>query len=217
MAGTVTFLAPSGSPASGLVISSLVPGAVSGANRIGFFNTGGPQGVPFAILLNTYQKRTFVTNANGENLGLAPYGVVASGRLINHRFVNSASVTVQEQDTVALTDVPEVSGMLLIRFEPDTGTVAAQNTLVRVVNLNSSSGVVDITGLVTGINFQGYEVSKDAAWTAIGGSLASDNRLFLLDRDVEDSVHDFHIGISASPETIGLRTDWGITFQVEFL
>jgi len=221
---TLTFYAPSGSPASSnftslVPIESLdPPGNTSGANHVGFFGAGGPEGIPFAVIVDRYQDLTFITNTSGTNLGQAPYGVPASGQLINHKYIASSTVNVSGLGTVSLTNVTPESGTILARFVASgTTEVRTQNAILYTVALNAASGVDDVSSVVTSLKVQGYEPGADATWTQTAGAGAIDNRLLLQDHDTTDLVHDFFVGLSASPEAAGARSDFGFFMVIEFL
>jgi hypothetical protein len=215
---TLTFFAPSGAPASGTIVQQLVPpGNTSGANYIGFFGAGGPQDIPFAVAVNSYQDRTYITNTSGFNLGVAPFGLLESGKLINHKFLTTTTVNVGNQDNVDVLDVPQESGMLLMRFESSGPAVRTQNGLFRTVALNASSGVTDITAIVTGIDVRCYEPEEDSAWVNTAGAVAISNILNIADDNFDALIHDFFVAVSVSPEAVGERNDWGFVFQLEFL
>lgn len=221
---TLTFFAPSGTPCS-LEHSSIFPieqldppGNTSGANHVGFFGAGGPQGVPFAIIVNKYQDSTYITNTSGFNMGVLPFGVPASGKLFNTKFEAAGLANVSGVAGVSLSDIPQESGTLLVRFIPSgAAEVRTQNTLCRTVALNASSGVDDITSVVVGLTVQGFEPGADSTWTQTGGDGALDNRLFILDHNVPDIVHDYFVSLSASPEAVGERNNFGFFFIIEFL
>ena len=221
---TLTFYAPSGSPASNTAHGLLVveqldpPGNTSGANHVGFFGAGGPEGTPFAVIVDRYQDKTFATNMSGTNLGKGPFGLPGSGELINHKYVSSSTVNVSGLGETALINVTPESGTLMARFIP-SGAVAVrtQNAIVYTVVLNSASGVDNVGTVVTSLKVQGYEPGADASWTQTAGAGAIDNRLLLQDRDVSDTVHDFFISLSASPEAVGERNDFGFFMVIEFL
>ncbi len=223
---SVVFYAPSGAPAT-ISHSSLFPieqldppGNTSGANHVGFFGTGGPQGVPFAVIVDRYQDETYITNPSGFNMGVAPFGLPESGRLINHKFVDASNVQVSGQPSQAVTVVPQESGTILIRFIPSgvpTPSVRTQNGLLRTVVLNASSGIDNVTSVVVGLKVQGYEPEQDSGWTQTAGMAAIDNRLFISDRNTSDQVHDFFVALSASPEGVGERNDFGFFLVLEFL
>ena len=215
---TLTFLAPSGAPASGTIIEQLtIPGNTSGANHLGFFGTGGPQGTPFAIIVDRYQDRTFITNMSGTNLGVAPWGLRASGELINNKYVSLNTVNLGE-GAVALSTVPFASGTLLIRFVPSGSiSVRTQNAALRAVVLNSSSGIDNILSVVTGLKVQGFEPVNDAVWTQMAGVGAIDNQLQFTDRNIALPQHDFFASLSASPEAVGQRNNFGFFMIIEFL
>ncbi len=216
---TLTFFAPSGAPARGTVIEQLVPpGNTSGANHVGFFGAGGPQGVPFAVIVNKFQDSTFITNTSGFNMGVAPFGLRASGELNNFKFETTSLANVSGVASILLSDIPAESGTLLIRFEPSGSVpVRTQNTLMRTVLLNSASGVDNVSDIVIGLVIQGFEPGTDNTWTKTAGNSALDNRLFLLDHNDTDLVHDFFVSLSASPEAVGERNNFGFFFIIEFL
>ncbi len=216
---TLTVLAPSGAPASGTIIEQLdPPGNTSGANHAGFFGGGGPEGVPFAVIVAKYQDTTFITNTSGNNLGNSPFGLLGSGRLNNSKFLDSSTVNVNGQGSVALTGVPQESGTILIRFVPSGATaVRTQNMIIRTVPLNVSSGVDTPDGIVTALKVQGFEPGVDGAWTQTAGDGALDNRLFIQDHDTPSLLHDFFASLSASPEAVGERSDFGFFIIIEFL
>jgi hypothetical protein len=216
---TLTVLAPSGAPASGTIVQQLdPPGNTSGASYVGFFGAGGPEGIPFAVIVAKYQDKTFITNPSGTNLGKSPFGLLGSGQLDNHKFTDTSLVNVNGQGSVALSDVPQSSGTILLRFVPSGATpVRTQNALIRTVPLNVSSGVDTVDGIVTSLKVQGYEPGADNTWTQTAGVGALDNRLFLLDHDVASLQHDFFASLSASPEAVGERNDFGFFVIIEFL
>ena len=216
---TLTFIAPSGAPASGTIIEQLdPPGNTSGANHVGFFGAGGPRGVPFAVIVDKYQDSTYITNTSGENMGIAPFGVKASGELNNTKFQDASLANVNGVAGVELSGIPQESGTLLVRFVPSGSTaVRTQNVLLRTVILNATSGVDDLTGVVVGLKVQGFEPAADNGWTQTAGDGALDNRIFFTDHNVPDLIHDFYVSLSASPEAVGERNDFGMFFIIEFL
>ncbi len=214
---TLTVFAPSGAPASGTVIEQLdPPGNTSGANHLGFFGAGGPKGVPFAIIVGTYQDKTFITNAAGDNLG--DVGVLESGQLINHKFITTTTTNPDGFGEQSLLDVPQESGTILIRFVPSGSTpVRTQNALIRTVVLNASSGIDAVDGVVVGLKVQGFEPNVDSSWTQTAGDGALDNRLFIQDHNDNDLVHDYFACYAALPEAVGERNDFGFFVIIEFL
>jgi hypothetical protein len=216
---TLTFIAPSGAPASGTIIEQLtIPGNTSGANFLGFFGTGGPQGTPFAVIIDRYQDKTFITNMSGTNLGVAPWGLRASGQLINHKYLTSNTTNINGGGSVALSTVPIASGTLLIRFVPSGAvSVVTQNAALRAVILNSTSGVDNVTSVVTGLKIQGFEPISDSAWTQMAGAGAIDNQLQFNDHNTSNTRHDFFACLSASPEAVGQRNNFGFFMIIEFL
>lgn len=219
MTGVISFIAPSGSPASGTVMLTLTPpGNTSGHLFVGYFGIGGPQTVPFAVVIDRYQDKTFITNSSGMNLGSSPFGIRGSGQLLNNKFLTSTTVNANNQDSVLVSAVPQQSGTLLIRLVEDTMTnVRTQNAILRVVALNASSGVDNIESVYTGVKVQGFVPEEDSAWTQMAGVGALDNRLFFNDHNIADVTHDWFVALSASPETVGEKKNFAKLFVVEFL
>ena len=215
---TITFLAPSGAPASGTVIQQLTtPGNTSGANHIGFFGTGGPQGNPFAVIIDRYQDKTFITNASGTNLGVNPWGLRASGQLNNSKYVSSTVANINGFGNVSLTAVPQESGTILIRFVPSGSlSVRTQFTYLRAVALNASSGINNTESIVTGIKIYGFVPQEDGAWVQMAGTGATAN-LLAFDDHASATIHDFFACLSASPEQVGQRNNFGFYMIVEYL
>lgn len=218
---TLTFFAPSGSECSQnysslFPIEQLAPGNTSGANTVGFFGAGGPQGVPFAVIVDRYQDATFITGVSGFNMGVAPFGLPASGKLNNTKFEDSSTANVSGDPGISLTLIPKESGTILMRFVATT-PVRTQNTLLRAVVLNATSGIDNVTDVVVGLKVQAFEPGADSAWTQTAGTGAVDNRLFLLDHNVASLQHDFFASLSASPEAVGERNDFGFFMIIEFL
>lgn len=221
---TLTFFAPSGSPASSnhsslVVIQQLTPpGNTSGANRVGFFGNGGPEGVPFAVIVDRYQDKTYITNMSGTNLGKVNFGFPGSGQLINNKYISSTTVSVSGLASTSLTNVTAASGTVLIRFNPSgAASVRTQNAILYTVALNASSGVDNITTLVTNLKMQCYEPEADSSWTQTAGAGAISNQMGFNDHNTAGIVHDFFVGLSCSPETTGERNNFGFFMVVEFL
>jgi hypothetical protein len=215
---TLSFLAASGSALPLYPMQTLdTPGNTSGANYLGFFGAGGPQGSPYTIVVGQYQDTTHITNASGTNLGTFD-GLPGDGRLINHKYLTNTTVSVSGMGSELLTSVPQGSGSLLIRFESGT-SAQVQNSILRAVNLNASSGVSSLTGLVTDIDIRAYAVgdSYGDQWIQLGGTGASDNRLIMDDHSFSSTIHDYHVCISVSPESAGQKNAFGFTMSLEFL
>lgn len=215
---TLSFLAPSGVGALALMPMQTLdtPGNTSGANYLGFFGAGGPEGSPYTVVVGQYQDNTYMTNGAGQNLGTQD-GFPGDGKLFNHKYVSLTTVSVSGMGAELLTSVPAASGMLLIRFE-GSSSAATQNATLRAVNLNASSGVSSLTGIVTDVDIQGYSIGDTYGdeWAQMGGSTAIDNRL-IMDDHVSAVLHDYHVCLSVSPESAGQKNAFGFTMSLEFL
>lgn len=222
---TLTFMPPSGAHAhqnnnggdTGF-ISSLTEdaGNLSGANHIGFFGAGGPGGVPFAVVVNNYQDKTYITNASGQHL-TAYYGFPGSGELINNKYINATQVSVSGQATALVSNAPKESGTLLIRFDSSEGQVQTQNVIFRCVDLNAVSGVDDTTAVPSDIKVFAFEPDVSVAWSQLAGTGAAENMFNLSDRADLEHRHDYFISLSVSPEVVGARSNIGFFTLIEFL
>lgn len=210
MGNTVASLYANGMATIGLEIFALEAGADGSPNRLGFFGSAGAPNS--AVIVGQYQDRTHVTDAGGSDLG----------QMINVKYTGASTAEHSGVPfTGGLANIPRESGTLLCRFtEPNGIDVLTQQATFRAVNLNAGSGVPDISDLATGITVQASQLedtngnAADASWTEIssgGGALS------LADQNMTVPVHDFHLLVSASPATAGVKTNFGYYFQLEFL
>jgi len=221
---TLTFMPTSGAQAhqnsngedTGFIETLETPGNLSGANHIGFFGTGGPGGVPFAVVVDNYQDKTFITNVSGQNLG-DYHGFPGAGQLVNTKYIDTSLASVSGQASHPVNLVPKESGTLLIRFDSTEGEVSTQNVLFRCVDLNAASGVDDSTAIPTNLKVWAFEPDVGGVWTQLAGTGAADNKLNLSDRLDPENRHDYFLCISASPEVVGARTNVGFFALFEFL
>jgi hypothetical protein len=189
-------------------IFAMQPGDTTSPLRLGFFGPGGaPNG---SVIINTYQDRTHRTNHFGADLG----------QFINLKFSSSSIAIVSGVTFPNMQDIPASSGTLLCRFtEPSNSQVSTQNATFRAVVLNSSSGVPNIDALVPNINIQAFELKNtvggagNASWTDI---TTASNQLALNNQAATAMVHDFIVGVSASPTSTGTNRDFGFAVRLEF-
>lgn len=210
--GIIEFHASSGAPSHPFQLDRFVAGSGTEWNRIGFFGASGPGSF---VTVNTYQDRTYCVNESG----VAPNSTISatSGRLQNLKFINSASVNPNSSGSVAVNTITIPDATLRIRFtEPSGNAVQTQNAQIKCVQLGATSGVANEDTVVTGINVQVFEVAQDSAWTNIS-NIASSNSKSLTSRATAHIVHDYHLGISASPINTGAKIDWAFLFRLEYL
>ncbi len=197
MATTLSFLNPS-NPAQ-----QILPAASGGLNTIGFF---GPA-FGFSVRVGEYQETTFRTTEDGQTNG---------GQLPNLRYANvsgafvGASIVAQE-----LLTVNNNEATLRVRLQTDS-SVGTQNTNFRSFDKSS------INNAPSGVTVQAAEVIKDGAgpgsgdqfWTSIQGS---GSVLSLDDQLTPATEHNWYIGLSSLPTSIGEKTLFAFYFETEFL
>jgi hypothetical protein len=197
MASTLRFFAGDGSP-------EIAAAASGGLNTVGFF--GG--GFGLSIRVGEYNDNTYRTDENGTTNG---------GQLPNLKFANSSGAFVANEIVgTELLEVNNDEATLLIRLNTDSA-IATQNTKFRAydkLSINSDpSGVV-----VRAAEIRKEETlvrgSGDTSWLAIAGSgsvLSLDSRADL------STQKDFFIGLTATPTSIGEKTNFALYFETEFL
>ncbi len=199
---TVTFYAGEG--------SNLYTTQTSG---LGFY---GPGGFGYAVPLNEYQDYTYITNG---------VGTIQAAQADNVKYHSANSGTV---DSVIynLKDIPNYKATLNIRLEHGSA-ISTQNGRVyiydRYSKVNPASGLtckiaqIDHTGTVnTGLVGVG-----STSWTTAAGTssyLTLSNTPGISGYGGGAQVqHDWYLAISASPTSIGAKTQFGLMFEVEYL
>lgn len=204
MAVTISWSNGDGSP-------TIVPSGVNN-NTVGFFGTSFGN----SVRVGEYQDATHVTN---------PSGTVNSGALSNNKFIDANTVKIGTNPNSALSGITIEDTTIRIHFNNSVDPVQTQNAYFRAYDRSdinnapsgvdvyayeassSSSGVVDVTD-ASGLNLFG-----DTAWTQISGATA----LPLLDHTFSDQDHYYFIGVSASPTSIGTKTQFGFYTELEYL
>lgn len=211
MGGTLASLYAAGHAEPLIEIFQFEASATNSPNRVGFFGVGGAPNSP--VVIGLYQDRTHRCDYVG----------VDKGSLVNVKYTGASSAEVSGV-SISLTGhtlatIPQVSGTLLLRFkEPNLTAVVTQNALIRAINLTATSGAPDIATYATNITVQAAQLADtagnagNASWTAITSA-----DLNLNAQSLSAHIHDFHILLSASPVTVGRKTDWAIYCQLEYL
>lgn len=214
MAAAVTFLAGDGVTENDLVGSGL-----------GFFGAGG---FGFSVEVGAYQDRTFITNGAGSIEGL---------EVDNNKFLNTGAfsgpggvsgVTILTSGLL-LTELQNELASLNIRFTNDT-PVTTQNGIVYIFDRtnknNDPSGLTcQVAEIIHPAPNNADQGSGDAAWiTAAGSGLT----VAIADSPgpsgespegpaTSDDRHDWFFALSASPDSIGSKTLFGLFVELEFL
>ena len=191
--------------------------SVSPSSGLGFFDSGFGISIP----VGSYNSRTFITNSNGT---------VEGPEVDNVKYVSSGSAILGQAGTpVALTQIPNYLASLIIELESDTA-VKTRNAEVRIYDRS------DIDAAPSGVTCYGAEVihpatsqtntgSGDSVWSQLYGSGST---LTMVDSpgtsglspsgtDTTDTIHHWFLALSATPQTIGSKTQFGLYFAVEYL
>ena len=197
MATTLSFLSPA-NPAT-----EIAPAASGGFNTIGFY---GP-GFGLSVRVGEYNETTFRTTSDGQTDG---------GALPNLRYANASGAFVASEITATeLLQVDNSEATLRVRLQTDSA-VATQNTTFRAFDRTS------IDSAPSGVTAYAAEIIKptvsvgsgDAFWTQIQGS---GSVLSLDDQSTPSTEHNWYIGLTSTPDSIGEKTNYGYYFETEFL
>jgi hypothetical protein len=215
MGAAVDFYAGLGGEASGVDLSG---------SGIGFY--GASFGA--SVQVGQYQDTSFITNSNGS---------VQGPQVDNNKYQGNASgVSNNGGGVIHISGLPLESGTVNIRFT-NGSAVNTQNGEVRIfdrtdINAGASGVTSQVAQLVQGGS--GVEPTTGAAqawdsgedgWLALAGSGTVS---VLLNNpgsggtvgsgaSQEDTRHDWYFALSASPDTIGSKTLFGLYVQLEFL
>lgn len=190
---------------------------IDSSSGLGFFDGG----FGVSIVVGGFNSRMFITSPNGT---------VEGPETDNVKYVSSGSAILgQSGSPVALTQIPNDAATLNIRFT-NTTAVKTRNAEVRIYDRddidNSPSGVICYGAEIihTGIT-QTNNGSGDSVWTQLYGSGST---LAMVDSpgtsgaspsgiDTTDTRHDWYLALSASPQSVGSKTDFGLYFSVEYI
>lgn len=200
----------------------------SGGSGIGFFGSSFGQSVP----VGSYQDTTWVTDGNGQ---------VQGAQLANWKYTNARSGLYNQDSTqYPLSGIPNSYATVNVRFTNDTTAVKCQNVRMRIydrANLNRApSGVttqVAELGCPNNIYGNSFLVagpygSGSTSWITANPTGSSTiitlinqspgiSGLQLRSTTATSARHDWYFLISASPTSIGSKTDYGLYFSLEYL
>lgn len=187
---------------------------------LGFYGAGFGQSVD----VGDYQETTFITNGNGT----------AQGAQVNNiRYLDTMSGYLGSATSgVLLTQMPNYLATLNVRFT-HTSAIKAQNVKAYIydrTNINNgASGVTTkVAELIHPDTIQNDNGSGDTTWLTPAGSsvivsLASSPGYSGLyagngsNSTRSDTQHDWYLAISASPDSIGSKTLYGLYVSLEYL
>lgn len=185
---------------------------------LGFY---GDSGFGASVQVGSYQGRTFITNSTGTSQG---------PECDNIKWSHPGSGIIGQTGTgLPLTSIPNYQASLNIRFTHGSA-VKVQNAQVRIYDRasinNPASGVTTKTAQLIHTNTaQDATGSGDATWRTPAGSgtiqslVGSPGTSGLSPNgpDTTDTQHDFYLAISASPDSIGSKVQYGLYASLEYL
>jgi hypothetical protein len=187
---------------------------------LGFYGTGFGQ----SVNVGQYQDTTFITNSNGT----------AQGQQVNNiEYLNSASGIINSASSgVWLKQIPNYLATLNIQFTNATA-VKAQNVQLYIYDRSSinnpASGVLtQVAELIHPDSIQNNNGSGSATWQQPAGSAVvmtlanspGSGGLYAgngSNSTRSDTEHDWYLAISASPNSIGSKTLYGLYVSLEYL
>jgi hypothetical protein len=185
--------------------ANAIVAAESGNNdTLGFFGAN----FGYSIRVGEFNQTCFATDDNGTtNFGQVP----------NLKYANATGAYVASELTATeLLEVNQDEATLRIRLVNSTA-VQTRNTSFRAfdrANINNNPSGVTIYSAEILKASVGVRGSGDSAWTQIYGSgstLSMDNHLY------GSGTHSWYLGLTATPTSIGQKTQIGFYFETEFL
>jgi hypothetical protein len=176
-----------------------------------------------SVAVAAYQARTFITDATGALQGPEVNNVI---------YLNPGSgILGQAGSGIGLRAIPNWQSTLNIRFTNDTA-VKTQNGYIMIfdrVNINNpASGVTTKAAQIIHPNIvQGPGGSGDTTWWTFNAAatglqmplVASPGTSGFSPNGVGtiDTQHDWYVALSASPDSVGSKTQYGLYAYVEYL
>ena len=184
---------------------------------LGFYGAG----FGFSVEVGQYQDTTFITDGNGVNQG---------PQCDNIKWKDSASGIINSASSgVALTAIPNYLATLNVRFTHGT-SIQTQNVKLRIYDRtsinNGASGVTTKAAeLIHPDTVQNNNGSGDTSWvTPVGSAVIMDlvsspgtSGLRPNGASTTDTQHDWYVALSASPDSIGSKTLYGLYVELEYL
>lgn len=174
-----------------------------------------------SVGVGEYQTTTFITNAAGTALG---------PQCDNIKYLNTASGIVNSSTSgIALTAIPNYQATLNIRFTHDT-PVSVENVELRIydrsnINNNPSGVTCKVAELIHPTTSQVNNGSGSTTWvTPVGSSLVmslisspGDEGSRPNGAGTVDDEHDWYVAISASPNSVGAKSQFALYFSLEYV
>ena len=197
---------------------------ISSGSGLGFY---GDSGFGSSVPVGYYQGSTFLTNSTGTSQG-------SQGDNVKYLNAGSGLLTVSGTG-IGIDAIPYTKATLQVRFD-HASEVQAQNGEVRIYDRSNINNVaVGVTTQVAEIvhpwpteapSTEGSGVN-DGRWFSVGGS----GSVLSLSPSPgptgafvgagasthTSTIHDWYVAISASPDSIGSKTSYGLYVSLEYL
>lgn len=186
------------------------------SSGIGFY---GSSGFGSSVAVGQYQDDTYITDSNGS---------INGGKAKNVKYFNSASGYANSVSARHLRTIANGLATLNVRFTHTTG-VKTQNVKLRIYDrsniANNASGVTTrVAELIHPDNNENLVGSGSNNWETPNGTgfmtLASSPGMSGLSpsgSDTIDARHDWYLAVSASPDSIGSKTQYALWVELEYL
>lgn len=191
-----------------------------GSSGIGFF---GNSGFGSSVSVGAYQDSTYITNSNGTIAGAALTNIKYSHP--NSGIVNG----IGSPSGLGLQSITNAQASLNVRFTHSTA-VATQNVKLRIYDRsninNAASGVTTkVAEIIHPSLTNVLDGSGSASWQTPAGSgvivpLASSPGMSGLSPNGTGTIsdrHDWYLALSASPDSIGSKTQYAMWVELEYL
>jgi len=173
-----------------------------------------------SVDVGSYQTTTWITDSAGTSQG---------PQVDNITWTHPASGSINGAAGVALTVIPNYLASLNIRFNHSTA-VKTQNAKMYIYDRssinNAPSGVTcKVAEIIHPDTVQNNNGSGDTSWITPAGSGVTVD--FVASpglsghspngTSTQDANHDWYAAITASPDSIGSKTQFGLYFECEYL
>ncbi len=186
------------------------------SSGIGFY---GSSGFGSSVAVGAYQDETYITDSNGA---------VNGGKAKNIKYYSTTSGYANSVSPRHLRTITNGLATLNVRFTHTTG-VKTQNARLRIYDRSSisnpASGVTTkVAELIHPSNDELLVGSGSNTWETPAGtgymSLSASPGISGLSpsgSNTVDSRHDWYLAISASPDSIGSKTQYALWVELEYL
>ena len=189
-----------------------------GASGIGFF---GSAGFGSSVAVGEYQSSTYITNSNGT---------IQGAEINNVKYIHpNSGLTGASTSPINIRNIPNYKSTLNVRFT-STSVVKTQNAQARIydrsnINNNASGVTTRVAEIIHPSTSEAVTGSGSTAWSTLNGSGVTLNLaaspgtsgLSPSGSNTQDTRHDWYLAISASPDSIGSKTQYGLWIQLEYL